>query len=272
MTAPRLVAAVLAAGLVGLAGWRLRTGRRARAALGASAAALLALYASGAPLAVPDGEAAIEDSADALDGWTYPFVAAMAFLETSIPPVTVIFPGEFAVLLGGAIAGEGRIEIVPLVALVWVCSALGDSFTFVLGRRLGRPFLLERGPAFGLTGRRVERLDRWFERYGPPAICLGRLLPLARPFGPFLAGASRFPYRRFLAWNVLGTLLFALLFCLLGYVFYRSYGQAADAVGRAALAVLALLAGGALAVHLVRKRRRGGILRPQEPALEERVP
>jgi membrane protein DedA with SNARE-associated domain len=272
MNAPRLVAAVLAAGLLGLAVWRLRTGRRARAALGGSAAALLALYAGGAPLSLPDGEAAIEDAADALDGWTYPFVAAMAFLETSIPPVTVIFPGEFAVLLGGAIAGEGRIEIVPLVALVWVCSALGDSVTFALGRRLGRPFLLDRGPAFGLTARRVERLDRWFDRYGPPAICFGRLLPLARPFGPFIAGASRFTYRRFLAWNVLGTLLFALLFCLLGYVFYRSYGRVADVVGWVALAVLALLAATAFAVHLVRKRRRAVVLRPQEPALEERAP
>ncbi len=147
-------------------------------------------------------------------------------------------------------------EIVPLVALVWVCSALGDSITFALGRRLGRPFLLRRGPAFGLTRARVERLDGWCERYGPAAVCLGRLLPLARPFAPFITGSSRLPYARFLPWSVLGTLLFSLAFCLAGYAFYRSYDDLVGTVGLVAVCALAAVVAAALLLARARGRRR----------------
>ena len=141
------------------------------------------------------------------EAWAYPLMAAMAFLETTIPPLTIVFPGEWAVLFGGAMAGEGSVAIVPLMLIVWACSAAGDSVCFALGRRLGRPFLARYGRGIGLTEARLDKVDGWLDHYGPPAVCFGRLLPLARPFGPFVAGASHFPYRRFLPWSVLGTLL-----------------------------------------------------------------
>jgi len=194
-------------------------------------------------------------------------MGAMAFLETSIPPVTLVFPGEWAVMLGGAMAGEGQIGIVPLIALVWACSAAGDSVTFGLGRRLGRPFLLARGGRIGVTEPRLAKLDAWLDRYGSAAVCLGRLVPLARPFGPLVAGASRFPYRRFVAWDLLGTLLFSLVFCGLGYVFYRSYDDVAATVSRSAFAVLLLIGAVATAYVLVRRRRqRTAISAPGEVA------
>ena len=265
MSPIRIAAAAVAVALLCLAVWRLSTGNWKRALLGLAGAVLLGAYAGSGTFPTPNGEAATEDAADALGGWTYPFVAVMAFLETSIPPVTVVFPGEFAVLLGGAIAGHGRIDVIPLIAIVWACSAAGDSVTFYLGRRLGRPFLVRRGPRFGLTEARVDRLDGWFDRWGSPTVCVGRLLPLARPFAPFLAGSSRLGYGRFLAWNALGTLLFALVFCLLGYAFYESYGDVVNTLGRAAFAIVAAVALGVGAVVLIRRRRQAGAAaRPAE--------
>ena len=255
MSAARIAAAVGAIALVALATHRIRTGRNGRAALGLLAATLLTLYAADATSALPDGEGAVDDAGDTLGAWTYPFMGVMAFLETSIPPVTLVFPGEWAVMLGGAIAGDGHIDIAPLIALVWVCSAAGDSVTFALGRRLGRPFLLERGGRIGVTERRLAKLDAWLDRYGPPAVCLGRLVPLARPFGPLVTGASHFPYRRFVAWNLLGTLLFSLVFCGLGYIFYRSYDDVAATLSRSGFAFLLLIAAGATIYVLLRRRR-----------------
>jgi len=256
VSAARLAAAAGAAAFLCLAAYRIRTGHTGRAALGIFAAALLALYAADATAALPDGEDAVKDAGDALGGWTYPFMAGMAFLETSIPPVTLVFPGEWAILLGGAMAGEGQIHIVALIALVWACSVAGDSVTFALGRRLGRPFLLAKGARLGVTEPRLAKLDAWLERYGPAAVCFGRLLPLARPFGPLVAGASSLPYRRFAIWNVLGTLLFSLLFCGLGYAFYRSYDEVAATLSRSAFAVVAVIAAGAGVYVLARRRRR----------------
>jgi len=257
VSATRVAAAFLALGLVALATYRIRTGRGGRAALGFLAATVLTLYAADATAALPDGEGAVADAGDALGAWTYPFMGAMAFFETSIPPVTLVFPGEWAVMLGGAMAGEGQIGIVPLIALVWVCSAAGDSVTFGIGRRLGRPFLLAHGGRIGVTPPRLAKLDAWLDRYGSAAVCLGRLVPLARPFGPLVAGASHFPYRRFLAWNLAGTLLFSLVFCGLGYVFYRSYDEIAAGLSRSAFAFVILAAAG-ISTYVALRRRRAG--------------
>jgi len=256
VSAARIAAGAGAVALMLLATHRLRTGRNGRAALGLLGAVLLTLYAADATSALPDGDGAVEDAGNSLGAWTYPFMGAMAFLETSIPPVTLVFPGEWAVMLGGAMAGEGQIRIVPLIVLVWACSAAGDSVTFALGRRLGRPFLLARGGRIGVTEPRLAKLDAWLDRYGSAAVCLGRLAPLARPFGPLVTGASHFAYRRFLPWSLVGTLLFSLVFCGLGYVFYRSYDEVAGALSRSAFAFVLLIAVGVSAYVVLQRRRR----------------
>jgi len=248
-------AGVGAVALTSLATWRLRTGRRGRAALGFLGAIVLGLVAADLGTSLPDGGNAVRDAGDSLGAWTYPLMGAVAFLETSIPPLTIVFPGEWVVLFGGAMAGDGSVAIVPLMLLVWACSAAGDSVTFALGRRLGQPFLERYGRGLGLTESRIGKVDAWLDRYGPPAVCFGRLLPLARPFGPFVAGASHFPYRRFLPWNVLGTFLFTLLFCGLGYAFYNSYDEVAAKLGRGAFGLLLLIVVAALAARAVRRRR-----------------
>jgi membrane protein DedA with SNARE-associated domain len=257
----RVVAALGAVLLIGVAVWRLRQGRRKRALLAASGALLLILLASGGTLGVPDGEKAVDRAADALDGWIYEFAIAMAFFESAIPPLTLVYPGEWALMLCGAIAGAGRAEIVPLLLIGWLVSAAGDSFTFMLGRRLGRPFLTRSGSRIGVTNERLEKVDGWFERFGPAAACIGRLLPLARPFGPFLAGSSHLPYRRFLPWNVLGCLLFSLVFVGLGYLFYDSYDELTQTAGQIGLLILILLVA---SVMLVRDLRRRRLQQPEE--------
>jgi membrane protein DedA with SNARE-associated domain len=255
VSAPALIAVCGAALLVGVSVWRLRQGRRRRALLALTGAVLLVVFAAGGGIGMPDGERAVDSAADALEGWIYPFAVGMAFFETTIPPVTLVYPGEWGLMLCGAIAGAGRADLVPLLAIAWLVSAVGDSLTFLLGRRLGRPFLLRSGRGLGLTEQRLANVDRWFDRYGPLAACFGRLLPLARPFGPFLAGASRLEYRRFLPWNVLGCLLFAAVFVGLGYAFYNSYDQVAETAGRVGLLVLVVVVA---AVMLVRDLRRRG--------------
>jgi membrane protein DedA with SNARE-associated domain len=254
MSALDIVALCGAAALLGASVWRLRQGRRRRAALALSGAVLLIVFAAGGGLGMPDGEQAVDSAADALDGWVYAFAVGMAFFETTIPPVTLVYPGEWGLMLCGAIAGAGRAEIVPLLAIAWLVSAVGDSITFLLGRRLGRPFLLRSGRGLGLTEERLAGVDRWFDRYGPLAACFGRLLPLVRPFGPFLAGASRLEYRRFLPWNVLGCLLFSLVFVGLGYVFYSSYDRLAETAGRVGLLALVVVVAVVMLVRDLRRR------------------
>lgn len=251
MSLARSLALVGAAALALLALHRVRQGRMLRAGAGGTAAALLALYGTGLVTGVPDPRSAIERSGDALGAWAYLAVAAMAFLETSVPPVTVVFPGEWGVAYGGLLAREGAIDIVPLIAVVWAASLLGDAWAFFLGRRLGRSYLMSHGEKVGMTEDRLAALDAFFSRWGPATVAVGRLVPIVRPFVALVAGASDWPYRRFLPWNIVGTGLFAIGFSLLGYGAYATAEQVVEtgsdplvlgaAAGLSALALLAIL-------------------------------
>lgn len=255
MTAGSIVALVAAAILVCISVWRLRQGRGRRAALALGGAVLVVVFGVGDGIGIPDGERAVEGAADALEGWLYPFAIVMAFFETTIPPLTLLYPGQWGLMLCGAIAGAGRADIVLLLAIAWLVSAVGDSITYVLGRRLGRTFLIRSGRPFGLTEEKLVHIDRWFERYGAITVCFGRQLPLARPVSPFLAGASRMDYRRFLPWNVLGCLIYSFLFVGLGYIFYNSYDEVVETVGRAGVLALVGVVAAALLVRDLRRRQ-----------------
>jgi membrane-associated protein len=230
--------------------------RRTRLAIvgaGVLAAAALAAFVSGAAQA-PDLEGALTDLSETLGPWTYALVAALAFLETGAF-VGLVAPGETAIVLGGVVAAQGEISLPVMIALAWTAAALGDLASFMLGKRLGRRFLLTRGPRLGVTAPRLERVEEFFRRHGPKAILVGRFVGLVRAVAPFLAGASGMRLRAFLPWSLLGTGVWATAFTLVGYVFSESFGAAADVLTHGALG-LAVLAAAILALRELRRVRR----------------
>jgi len=234
MSPARVAAGVLALLLAGFALWRRRRLGTERAGLALLAAAALGVYASGVLSLLPDPKKLIGDAAHALGPWTYALVAVFSFLETGAF-VGLVAPGETIVMAGGVIAGQGEIELLPLIGLVWACAVLGDTTSFFIGRRLGRGFILRRGPRLKITPERLEQVEGYFERHGGKTILVGRFIGLVRALAPFVAGSSGFPYRRFLPFSVVGTGLWATLFCVLGYVFWQSFDRVAHVAGQAVL-------------------------------------
>lgn len=162
-----------------------------------------------------------------LGPWTYLLVGGLAFLETGAF-VGLLAPGETAILVGGVVAGQGEIDIVALIALVWVSAVAGDLTSFYLGRRLGREFLETHGAKVSVTPERLVKVEGFFDEHGGKAILLGRFVGLVRAIAPFLAGSSGMPLRRFLPYDVIGAGLWGSTFCLLGYLFWRSVGTVLD--------------------------------------------
>ena len=143
MSALQIAAAVVAVLFAAGAVWQRGKLSGERKLLAAGLVLVLGIYASGVLSALPDPKAIIEDIAQALGAWTYALVGVLAFLETGAF-VGLVAPGETVVIAGGVIAGQGEIELVPLIGLVWICAVLGDTTSFFLGRRLGTP--LPRAP------------------------------------------------------------------------------------------------------------------------------
>lgn len=244
------VAVVLASGALA----RRQTLGRGRM-LGMLAASVgLAVYATGVLAGLPSAETVIEDLGSALGRWTYVLVGTMAFLETGAF-VGLVAPGETTVLLGGVVAGQGEISLLPLIGLVWVCGVLGDSTSFFIGRRLGRDFLLRHGPRFKITHERLEQVEGYFQRHGGKTILIGRFIGLVRALAPFVAGSSRMRYSAFLPYSVIGTGLWGATFAVLGYLFWQSFGRVADIAGKATLAFGLTVGTIALAVFAYRRLR-----------------
>lgn len=138
---------------------------------------------------LPNLERLLEDLGRSLGTWTYLLVGGLAFLETGAF-VGLLAPGETTILVGGVVAGQGEIDIVALIALVWACAVAGDLVSFYLGRRLGREFLETHGAKVSITPDRLEKVEGFFDKHGGKAILLGRFVGLVRAIAPFLAGRA----------------------------------------------------------------------------------
>src|SRR5439155_5102196 len=221
MSAGQVIAAIAAVAIAVAAILGRRRGKLGgeRLVLSLLAAVGLGVYASGLLNQLPDAKKVIEDLANALGKGTYALVGVMAFLETGAF-VGLIAPGEFTVIIGGVIAGQGTISVILLLGIVWACCVLGDSVSFFVGRRLGRSFLERHGPRFKITHERLAQVDEYFASHGGKTILIGRFIGIVRAVAPFIAGASGLRYGRFLPYSIIGTGLWGSFYTLLGYFFY----------------------------------------------------
>jgi membrane protein DedA with SNARE-associated domain len=231
-----------------------RTRRRLLLAL-AAAAAIAGYYLL--TRLIPSGhlQTLLEEISNTLGAWTYLLVGVFAFAETGAF-VGLVVPGETVMLLGGAVAGQGAIDIYLLIAIAWFAAWLGDTTSFFLGRRLGREFVIRNGPRFGIGQERFEKVEDYFGRHGGKTIFIGRFVSLVRAFAPFIAGSSGMRYRAFVPYSILGTGLWASAHILIGYAFSRSIDTAAKYAGRGAFLLGTLIVVVAGSVVLYRHLRQ----------------
>jgi membrane protein DedA with SNARE-associated domain len=196
----------------------------------------------------------LEDISNTLGKWTYLLVGVFAFAETGAF-VGLVVPGETVMLLGGAVAGQGAIDIYLLIAIAWFSAWLGDTTSFFLGRKLGREFVLEHGPRFGISHERFEKVEDYFGRHGGKTIFIGRFISLVRAFAPFIAGSSGMQYRAFVPYSILGTGLWASAHILVGYFFSRSIETAGKYAAKGAFALATLIVVVVAVVWLYRRLR-----------------
>ena len=182
----------------------------------------------------------LEEVSNTLGKWTYLLVGVFAFAETGAF-VGLVVPGETVMLLGGAVAGQGAIDIYLLIAVAWFSAWLGDTTSFFLGRKLGRNFVLDHGPRVGISHERFEKVEDYFGRHGGKTIFIGRFISLVRAFAPFIAGSSGMRYRAFVPYSILGTGLWASAHILVGYFFSRSIDTAGKYAAKGAFALATLI-------------------------------
>jgi membrane-associated protein len=125
-------------------------------------------------------------------------------------------PGDSLLFTAGLFASQGYWNIVWLLIAIALAAILGDSVGYAFGKRVGLS-LFTREDSFFFHKKHVLRAQMFYERHGVKTIILARFIPVVRTFAPIVAGIGGMPYRLFLAFNIIGGIVWTLLLTLSGY-------------------------------------------------------
>jgi membrane protein DedA with SNARE-associated domain len=132
------------------------------------------------------------------------------------------FAGQHVTLFGHEISSHGWAYVVMALAgtLGYLAGAIGG---WAIGLYGGRPLLERRGRWFHLTGEKLDRAERWFERWDDLAVLVGRVTPVIRSFISIPAGVFEMPFVRYTALTAIGSAIWAFAFAAIGWAAGKSY-------------------------------------------------
>ena len=143
------------------------------------------------------------------------FVFILITIETGIVFIPFL-PGDSLLFLTGTLISPlGFAPLFFIIAIVSSAAILGDTINYFIGKFIGFEILKHRW----VKKHYVSSTHKFYDKYGNKVIFLGRFIPVARSFAPFLAGTGRMNFRTFLIYNILGGIIWVTLFITLGYFF-----------------------------------------------------
>ena len=170
----------------------------------------------------------------------------------AIESAGVPLPGE-TILVASALlsAATGEINIIAVVLAAAAGAIVGDGVGYVIGRRLGLPFLRRYGRHIRLDDDRLLIGRYLFFQYGNAVVFFGRFIAVLRMFAALLAGANGMPAARFFFFNITGGVCWA---CLFGFGAYAVGGEIYKISGTLSVISLGLFiaAGYALSIFIRR--------------------
>ena len=156
-------------------------------------------------------------------GWTYAILFLIIFCETGLV-VTPFLPGDSLLFAAVAVVatansqpGQPALNVFLLWLLLVVAAIIGDSVNYQIGRWLGLRVFKE--DARVMKTEYLRRTEAFYAKHGGKTIILARFIPIVRTYAPFVAGASRMDYPRFLSFNIIGGVIWITLFLFAGYFF-----------------------------------------------------
>lgn len=150
--------------------------------------------------------------------WFYVLMFLVIFCETGLV-ITPFLPGDSLLFALGAFAARpDGLNLGTLLLSLTIAAIVGDSVNYWIGSLLG-PRIFRGEKIRFLNPKHLEKTHEFYERYGGKTIILARFVPIVRTFAPFVAGMGRMTYRRFMAFNVIGGVVWIALFLIGGYAF-----------------------------------------------------
>ncbi len=132
-------------------------------------------------------------------------IAMIIFAETGLF-FGFFLPGDSLLVTAGIFAKTGELSISWLLLAASIAAILGDQVGYALGFKAGHA-LFQREDSLFFKKKHLKKAHDFYERYGAKTIVLARFVPIVRTFAPAVAGAADMSYSQFVAYNMLGGLL-----------------------------------------------------------------
>lgn len=185
--------------------------------------------------------------------WIYAILFLIIFCETGLV-VTPFLPGDSLLFAAGGIAAIGEMNIHVMVALLITSAIIGDAVNFMIGKYFGAKLFAN--PDSKIFKRSyLDKTHKFYEKYGGKTIIIARFVPIVRTFAPFVAGMANMHYGRFIRFNVIGAVLWVVLFSYAGY-FFANIPVVKNNLGLVlgAIIVISVLPG---VIEIIRAKRAG---------------
>ena len=191
---------------------------------------------------------------NSLRGWPLlGLVFLVPALEASIF-LGFVFPGETAVVFGGAVAGQHHASLAAVVTAAVLGAVIGDTIGFFVGRRWGEALVRNTAGRF-VKAENIARARAYVARRGGRAVFLGRWTAVLRALVPGAAGMAGMRYSLFLPWNVSGGAVWATACAIAGWAAGESWNHVVSVINRVGLVGIGAIVVIVVALVVVRRRR-----------------
>ncbi len=187
-------------------------------------------------------------------------LAAIIFAETGLL-IGFFLPGDSLLFFAGFLASSAAYEqfgehYMPHIWVVMIVASLaaviGDQVGYIIGNKFG-PRIFDRPKSRFFDPKNVRKAEVFFDKHGSKTIVLARFVPIVRTFVPTVAGVSSMHYRTFFKFNVIGGVLWACGFTLLG--FYLGEIEVVQNNIEIAAVLIVLLSVTPIAIEFLRHRK-----------------
>lgn len=153
----------------------------------------------------------------------YPGLFAAVFAETGLF-FMFFLPGSSMLFTAGLLASHGLFSVWILLPLITLAAILGDNTGYWFGAKVG-PALFKREDSRFFRKSHLEKTRVFYEKHGVIAIVLARFVPIIRTFAPIVGGIAGMRWRTFLAYNVMGGVLWGAGVTFAGYFLGETFPQ-----------------------------------------------